>query len=694
MKYNSAVLLLVLSMAAGIFVSEHFRTFCFGHIPLLLLSLLVFLGAAYFCYRHYASRVGRISFYLTVSVSLMLTGSSLFSISQSRVEQKWEDDEVCFDMLALDNPVDAGNYVTVEAKILNGVHSSCKVRVVFQKDTLHRFSDLGKLSVETPFVAKGRMRRSFVRNPGEKDYSEYLRHLGISGVLYAYSWAFPSESHAEPSFTAFLRRLRSNLVSEMSRYFSNDELAVLSAMTLGDKSLLSKELRQSYQAAGASHVLALSGLHLGILFTLLNLFFRLFRSQNKGSKLLTVCISLLLIWSYTLLAGAPLSLIRAAVMFSLLQMAHLFGRDVISLDNLLWAAFVIMVLYPTAIFDLGFQLSFLSVFFIIWGLQVIPVPHFFARNRFLKATFAFFLVPLCAQIGTLPLVCHTFHLIPVYGIIANVFVVPLAYAILILTLLFFAFVPLRGLLVWLLGTVLQQMNGWTAFVGSLPGSTLLFWPETATVFFMYLTLFLIVAFGFKRLRQRVFRFAVITAFLFAIGSEIYAYRPAGTPSQVLVYHRTKETAVHFIASANRSYLLTLPEDSTTYQNVIDGVESTIHLWHLDGIAPLPEGYADRCIQRTDNMIVFGDLLVVMLTDNRFPVLHANPLPVDILIPTNAFYDSPEAVFGYYAPRQIVLPASLGSRRRDEWIQAARNHEVPCHVISWSGCYQHVLDVKS
>ena len=691
MKFNRALLLLVLSLAAGIFVSEQVRDICIGHLPLFFLLILPFIALAYYCHRSFSHRWARLLFYPAVSVGVMLTGGLLYALHQKDVRVEWEQNEYDFNCQAVSVPQDRGNYYLVDADILNGEAQGQRIRLLLAKPDSVEQAPAQIPEIGSRIVVHGRMLGNHLRNPGDFDYGKYLRLQGFSGSLYSDAWFCASDENlSRPLGTAFLK-FRSKLTEQFARYFDHSELAVLSAMTLGDKSKLDRDLRNEYQAAGASHVLALSGLHLGILFTLLNLLFRLFLSKGKRHNLLTLAVTLLVVWGYTLVADAPLSLMRAAIMLTFLQLSVLSGRDVMSFDNLFWAALIILLIFPMSVFDLGFQLSFLSVFFIIWGLHAIPVPQFVAKHRVLQACYTFCLVPLCAQIGTMPLVCYAFHQIPVYGLLTNFFVVPMAYGVLILTILFFALTPLRDLLVVLLGGLLHKMNEMISFVSQLPGAVLTYWPSSTTILLLYLTLFLIVALGFERLRHLEYRLSVIVVFLFAVGAEIYAYRPDRTPSQILVYHNPKALGVHFIISADKSYLYTYPEDEETYQIVLKQAEPTIKTWHLSNIVHIKDDYADNSIMCSDPFIIFGNKRVLILKDAGLMSDVKAPISVDVVIPTNVFRQESVSLLNTVRPRTIILPASLYKSVKERWKVVANEANVPVYDISLRGFWLETCD---
>ena len=189
--------------------------------------------------------------------------------------------------------------------------------------------------------------------------------------------------------------------------FSGDELAVLSALTIGDKTELSDSVRESYSVAGASHILALSGLHIGLLYTLLFFILKpIARRGNIGRAIRSVLL-LILLWAFAFFTGLSPSVVRSVSMFSILAMADMVGRQPLSLNTLAAAAWLMLFCNPAWLFDVGFQLSFLAVASIL--LIQKPIYHLITvKGRIGKYIWGLMSVSVAAQIGTAPLVMFYF----------------------------------------------------------------------------------------------------------------------------------------------------------------------------------------------------------------------------------------------------------------------------------------------
>jgi len=247
----------------------------------------------------------------------------------------------------------------------------------------------------------------------------------------------------------------------LSRYRTlqtdDDQYAVLAAMTLGDKSALSKELRDVYSVTGASHVLALSGLHMGIIFFLLH---RL--TLGRRHFWLSQVIIVLGLWSFAFLTGLSPSVVRSATMLSAYVLFSFMGRQRNSVNLLCFTAIVMLLVNPQSLYDVGFQLSFTAVLSILLWLPLIDrfLPeNYFVTRRFQHYLYSMVGMSLAAQLAVAPLIVYYFGRFSTYFLLTNFIVIPLATAILYGALLV-VIVPMFGpVLLWVVG-ILNKALEW------------------------------------------------------------------------------------------------------------------------------------------------------------------------------------------------------------------------------------------
>lgn len=245
---------------------------------------------------------------------------------------------------------------------------------------------------------------------------------------------------------------------------SGDDYAVVAAMTLGDRTALTREVRDTYNASGASHILALSGLHMSIIYILLTTIVPS-RRWRMVSQLLTIAA----IWAFALLTGLSPSIVRAAIMLTIYGLLSLGYREKASIRILLFTAVLMLLFNPRLIYSVSFQLSYTAVLGILLFMPMlyglIP-PHILQRRTLLKWVWGMVTVSTSAQIGVAPLIAFYFHRLPVWFLLSNFIVVPCAYIILIGGLLLL--VTHISLFATLLSTTVGLMNNTLQHIASLP----------------------------------------------------------------------------------------------------------------------------------------------------------------------------------------------------------------------------------
>jgi competence protein ComEC len=271
--------------------------------------------------------------------------------------------------------------------------------------------------------------------------------------------------------------LRNQLVNTLSdKGLGQQELAVVSAMTLGDKSLIDKDLKNDYSRSGASHVLALSGLHLGIIYFVFSFMTaRWRRHYHHWSRPVSEGLILITMWSYVVLVGMSPSVVRAAIMMTVYSLLSLQNRNRSSLNALAFTAIIMLVADPMILFNISFQLSFVAVAFILLyqGRIYSLIPS--STHPIVKWCWRFLSVSLAAQVGVAPLTAYYFHQIPSYFLLSSLVVMVFTPFIIYLSLLFFLLMWLPVVQSWLvvpLSWLVHIQNTCLQGVSSLSGSTI------------------------------------------------------------------------------------------------------------------------------------------------------------------------------------------------------------------------------
>ena len=287
--------------------------------------------------------------------------------------------------------------------------------VLYLKDTLgentlgHTILFHSKLSPITP-----------PQNIYQFDYKQYMEHQGV--FWQGFPMAYEIKYH--PCFSPLIKakQLQGYLAASLSHYpFSKETVGVLKALVLGVRSDITPELYQQYINAGAVHILAISGLHIGIITYLLTLFISfIIPAERKGIKITFILAFLL---TYAAITGLSASVLRAVVMFGCYSIAYLVGSRRARYDSLLLSAFILLLCKPTFLFEVGFQLSYMAVLSIVLFLPLGERYRF--ENKFLNFFWDIIKMSIAAQIGVLPLSLYYFHEFAGLFLVTNVLILPL-----------------------------------------------------------------------------------------------------------------------------------------------------------------------------------------------------------------------------------------------------------------------------
>ena len=257
---------------------------------------------------------------------------------------------------------------------------------------------------------------------------------------------------------------------------SGDTYDIVAAMTLGEKKGISKEVRKTFSASGGAHILALSGMHLGILFMILT-----FLLPTKRWPKISVLTELFAIWAFVFLIGFQPSLVRAAVMLTIYSIARLLSRNTRRMDVLAFTAALLLVISPQWLFDVGFQMSFAAVtgILLLYG----PIFRFLTyrekesgqpsvwitcRRVLFDGIVGLVVISFTAQLGVAPLVAYYFGNFPTYFLLTNFIVTPAAFLIIALAIGMLVGLPLQEPLT----AVVQGMHASLLWIKNLPYSNL------------------------------------------------------------------------------------------------------------------------------------------------------------------------------------------------------------------------------
>jgi competence protein ComEC len=434
--YSRPVIPLLLSMISGIVVGTWFP----GYGTWMVIAVLVCAAAIfYFIQKNKASKL--------VPIALLI-GLGYLSI-QPWVFPEFPSNHVIHYMDAHPWKI-TGVIVTSDVTTLR--RQKCILRTEILENENKPFPVTGRirltvsgdgpeLSPGDRIVFQSRIRsiRNF-NNPGGFDYRRYMAFKNVWGSTYvSQDKLILMEKNRAKGVGAVISGARRRISDLIDQIGDSEQQNVLKALIVGDRNAVSPGLRKAFNRVGAGHLLAISGLHIGIIATVSFLFFKWILSHirffliNAWTKKGAVLISIVPVLVYGFLSGMSPSTQRAVIMVIVFLAAFLFEREYDLMNTLALAAMLILIVHPPSVFAISFQLSFAAVFAILYGLTKMPVPWQSDHNRirkqkWLKAAiklYYFFMTSFFAIAGTLPLVMHYFNQISLVGLPANFIFIPM-----------------------------------------------------------------------------------------------------------------------------------------------------------------------------------------------------------------------------------------------------------------------------
>ena len=431
-----------------------------GEVPLLMLAVFLMAGIVVGAYSTvvlplFPVFVGMVVMSLLLwkyeilqSVAIVLCFFVLGWLLMNRQKENgnivWPEGEVMYEAVVMSEPVEKPKTMAVEI-LLTG--NSRQLKCYLYKDDRSRALRIGdglkiqsRIQDDRTFVASWKWQKA---------------QISLSNL-----------SRLERTRLFFLQ-LRSRLLARIRPHVTDAEAyAVVAAMTLGDKSALTKDVREVYSVTGASHVLALSGLHLGIIYSLLSLF--VFRNRWQVISQVLLVLS---IWAFVFLVGMTTSVVRSAMMLSVYALLSLGRRDRMSVNTLAFTALVVLMVSPMSLFDVGFQLSYMAVLAILLLMPLMESlvsREYLMSHHCLKWVYGMTGVSLAAQIGVAPLIAYYFGRFSTFFLLTNFIVIPAATLILYLSLVVIAVPTLAFILLY----VVSVLNAVLAWVATIPGASI------------------------------------------------------------------------------------------------------------------------------------------------------------------------------------------------------------------------------
>lgn len=511
---RAPMIVAAVAVAAGILLADHFMPPLWG----VVVGFIVCVGMA-------VARYNKSFYELYIVVALMFAGG--VSISLSRSEQNLAECEGLITLTITKLKIDESGMMRADGQVEQIGDKRCRfgVKLVARQEV--------NLMRGERLLINGRIREfaeheeekkgaDMVENLSTVRYEEYMLRRGYRGQIYLTPEMIIERKTNAPTFA---HRMQSKAGDRISRLeLTKDVESIVRAVAVGDQGMISQALRRGYVASGAAHLLAVSGLHVGYIFILINIFLLPLAMLRRG-PLVRIILAVGFIWMYATMTGMQPSVVRAAVMFTILQLSLAVASRYNSLNALAFTALLMMLWQAENLYDAGFQLSILAVFAIVeWVMPMmkllynkkVMIKTIFGGNESLHrkqgkigrvlsvvATKGFrwiaisVMISVAASLITIPLSSYLFGKISVWSILVGPLMVLLGGATVAISI-FWVVLPigvLEGVIGWTLEVVVGWLNNiaaWCCDVGIFSFETRISFGLCVVIYFIYTVLTLII----------------------------------------------------------------------------------------------------------------------------------------------------------------------------------------------------------
>ncbi|RMA66488.1 competence protein ComEC [Ulvibacter antarcticus] len=500
------------------------------------------------------------------------------------------------------------------------------------------------------------------QNPGQFDYGAYLQTLDVYKQLRISKHDILNRSSGSLTIKGRAENLRNHLISALERTsIGENERAIIQALILGEKKDISRELYKEYAAAGAVHILAVSGLHVGIIFLLLSNLFKPLKRLPHGviiHGLLVFCC----LWGYALLTGLSPSVTRAVTMFSFFAFAAAIRRETNSVNTLFLSFFVLLIINPKWLFHVGFQLSYMAVLSILLLNPVISriyKPRYYLDKLFWNIT----TVSLSAQIGIVPLTLYYFHQFPGLFLLSNIILLPFLGIIIGCGIVILLLSLINQLPLWLGETyhyciyMLNKFIGWVAGQEQFLFEGIRFSEAKviATYSLLISLLWLLNRFSYKRIMVTLACFSLLA-------SSFIWERFSSSENQFVVFHKSRKSLMGY---KQGDALRLFRSDTTTNYQYNYPIKD---YYQTEGIRVLSEASLPKVLKYNNQIILVLDSLGV------YPKISEKP----IVILTSSPKLHLERLIDSLQPKLVVADGSNYTSYVNRWRKTCAQKKLPFH----------------
>ncbi|MCD7973236.1 MAG: ComEC family competence protein [Candidatus Azobacteroides sp.] len=624
-------------------------------------------------------------FGIAIILFFLATGTFIFTIQDKKTVWNFSEQECTYLTRLIEDPIEKNTTVLCKLKVMAVITDSSyfpiKRNIIAY---LPKNDYTGNLQPGEELIICASIKPPEEnKNPTEFNYAFYLKQQGISGISYIKEnnyFKTRKQIPFNPRYKAL--QCRKKLLDIFDTLpLDKDEKAILSAITLGYKNDLTPEIKNTFSVTGASHILAVSGLHVGIIFMFTGFLLSFFQRNNLKTRLIKYTFIILILWGFAFITGLSPSVIRATCMFSISLIATILNKRNSTFNSICIAAFCMLLYNPYYLFDVSFQLSYSAVASIVilnpYLQKLIPV-----KQRFLSAVWSLVTVSITAQAGTFPFVLYYFHQFPTYFILTNLLVIPLTYLILINTsiILIAEFIGgnfhiLKDILVY----IVTFLKTGVSTIEYLPGASFRnIWIHPLEVLTLFLIIINLVYFLLKKRIWGIYFFLIGISGLL-ISTIIKTYQTE-TQSYIIFYRQKGTPGINLI-DGHTNYLLTENPSQTYFLAKDEWIKNKVKAPLL-----LTSTFSNAHVVYHENYIQYKNTSIYLVKSNELASYYppSYPLKVNYLLIAKGCSLPLSSLLSYIVPEKILLDASLSGYVTDMIKQECKQENISYYDISEKG----------
>ena len=509
-------------------------------------------------------------------------------------------------------------------------------------------------------------------NPNQFDYGKYLENQEIYAQIYANETQIKIIGKQKTIWSQF-SNFRTKIIENLTlSNFKKEELNILIALLLGQQQDISPEILKDYQYAGAVHILSVSGLHVGFILMFITFLLKPL-SNSKRNAILKLAVILISLWTYGILAGLSASVVRSVTMFSFVAIGIHLRRTVNIFHTLLVSMFLILLWKPSFLFDVGFQLSYLALFFILW-LQPLLSNIWHPKNKIVQYIWDIVTVSTAAQIGAMPLSIYYFHQFPGLFFITNIIVLPLLGVIMIIGLIAII-IACFGIVPFVIAKPLEFL---IEFLNSI-----IHWVATFEDFIiknisfnkeMLIASYLVIIFCVLWFKKKEFNTLILTLISIVLLQCVFIYSKFKTENahELIVFNATK----HSIITERKNDLVTVLSNDSILETIDDNL--AIQSYLVGNFCKI------KAKKNIGNLLYFKNKKILIIDSSS---IFSEKIKPDILIITNSPKLNLKRLLSKWNPEQVVVDGSNYKSYSRLWEATCRKEKIPFHNTNEKGFYK-------